>query len=170
MTSRLAARFMPMFDADSLGIEISPENYGQLIHAGKQIKRAVMDSYEIKHPDGDPDLNFLYGTILVTMLDEIHSRNVCIFADGEVDRCPHRNGREWSRGHSSRARANWTLTKPSPSRASSARASPCESPRPTMVGDLPAIIPEVSGTAHITGMNTFLIDPDDPLKDGFLLR
>jgi trans-L-3-hydroxyproline dehydratase len=35
---------------------------------------------------------------------------------------------------------------------------------------MPAIIPEVSGTAHITGQHTFLIDPDDPLADGFILR
>jgi trans-L-3-hydroxyproline dehydratase len=40
----------------------------------------------------------------------------------------------------------------------------------TSIGGHPAIIPEVSGTAHITGMNTYVIDPDDPLKDGFMLR
>ena len=38
------------------------------------------------------------------------------------------------------------------------------------VGNIPAVIPEVAGTAHITGMSTFLIDPDDPLHEGFLLR
>jgi len=39
-----------------------------------------------------------------------------------------------------------------------------------LVGDRPAIIPEVSGSAHITGRHEFLIDPGDPLRDGFLLR
>jgi proline racemase len=39
-----------------------------------------------------------------------------------------------------------------------------------MVGGLPAVIPEVSGTAHITGRHEFLIDPDDPLREGFILR
>ena len=34
----------------------------------------------------------------------------------------------------------------------------------------PAIIPEVEGTAHITARHEFLIDPDDPLRDGFILR
>ncbi|MCW8891744.1 MAG: proline racemase family protein, partial [Deltaproteobacteria bacterium] len=33
-----------------------------------------------------------------------------------------------------------------------------------------AIIPEVEGSAHITGRNEFLIDPEDPLKRGFILR
>ena len=33
-----------------------------------------------------------------------------------------------------------------------------------------AVIPEVEGAAYITGRHEFLIDPDDPLKDGFILR
>ena len=31
-------------------------------------------------------------------------------------------------------------------------------------------IPQVEGAAHITGMQTFIIDPNDPMKDGFILR
>ena len=40
----------------------------------------------------------------------------------------------------------------------------------TRVGNLPAIIPEVTGSAQITGSHTFVVDPQDPLRDGFLLR
>jgi trans-L-3-hydroxyproline dehydratase len=40
----------------------------------------------------------------------------------------------------------------------------------TKVGNLPAIIPEVSGTAYLTGRSEFLFDPEDPLLDGFILR
>ena len=40
----------------------------------------------------------------------------------------------------------------------------------TQVGALSAIIPEISGTAHITGRHEFLVDPDDPLGRGFILR
>ena len=39
----------------------------------------------------------------------------------------------------------------------------------TEVGDLPAIVPEIEGSAWITGEHTFFIDDDDPLKTGFLL-
>ena len=41
--------------------------------------------------------------------------------------------------------------------------------RRTQVGDLPAIVPEIEGTAWITGDHTFMVDDDDPLKDGFQL-
>jgi len=40
----------------------------------------------------------------------------------------------------------------------------------TTVGVLPAIVPVVTGSAHITGRNEFFIDPEDPLRDGFFLR
>ena len=38
------------------------------------------------------------------------------------------------------------------------------------VGGLPAVVPEVCGTAHVTGRHEFLLDPEDPLQEGILLR
>ena len=40
----------------------------------------------------------------------------------------------------------------------------------TTFGPHKAVIPEVEGTAHITGMHTLCIDPNDPLGEGFLVR
>ena len=40
----------------------------------------------------------------------------------------------------------------------------------TQYGPYDAVIPEVSGSAFITGQNTFYFDPDDPLKKGFIFR
>ena len=40
----------------------------------------------------------------------------------------------------------------------------------TEYGSFPAVIPEVEGSASITGRNEFVMDPDDPLRDGFILR
>lgn len=37
------------------------------------------------------------------------------------------------------------------------------------IGDYKGILPEVTATAYITGIQQFVIDPRDPLKDGFLL-
>jgi len=39
----------------------------------------------------------------------------------------------------------------------------------TKVGSYDAIVPEVTGSAHIIGINQLFINPDDPLKNGFLL-
>ena len=40
----------------------------------------------------------------------------------------------------------------------------------TQYGPYPAVIPEVSGRAWITGRNEFYFDPADPLKGGFIFR
>ena len=40
----------------------------------------------------------------------------------------------------------------------------------TQLGPYQAVIPEVEGTAYITGKSEFYFDPDDPLKHGFILR
>ena len=40
----------------------------------------------------------------------------------------------------------------------------------TRVGSYSAVIPEVSGCAFITGRSEFVIDPRDPLGQGFLVE
>jgi trans-L-3-hydroxyproline dehydratase len=136
-----------------------------------RIKRAVMAAYQIEHPHGDEDLNFLYGTILVKMLNtpSLHSRNVCIFAESEVDRSPTGtgvSGRLAIHHAKGELQIGETITIESLIGTSfTGRVA-----ETTQVSHLPAIIPEVGGTAFITGQQSFLIDPDDPLKDGFILR
>jgi proline racemase len=39
----------------------------------------------------------------------------------------------------------------------------------TTVGDLPAVVPVVSGRAWITGTAQYLLDPEDPFPEGFLI-
>ncbi len=79
--------FYALVNADELGISMEADNVHQLIDWGRRIKHAVMDSYVIEHPF-EEDLSFLYGTIFYGAPKDAsrHSRNVCIFADGEVDR------------------------------------------------------------------------------------
>lgn len=154
---------------DALDLELTPENQRTLIDVGMRIKRAVMDSYTIVHPDGDTDLNFLYGTIFVKRFSDTHSRNVCIFAEGEVDRSPTGTGVS-GRLAIHHARGELALNEMMTVESIIATAFSGRVVETTTVGDLAAIIPEVSGTAYITGKHEFLIDPNDPLASGFILR
>jgi trans-L-3-hydroxyproline dehydratase len=152
-------------------VEINERTQTQCIDVGMGIKRAVMAAYQIKHPEGDDDLNFLYGTILFKkfITRPIHRRNVCIFAEGEVDRSPTGTGV-----------SGWLAILHAKGKLQVGEAITIESligtsftgrvAETTQVGHLPAIVPEVSGTAFITGQHTFLINPDDPLRHGFILR
>jgi trans-L-3-hydroxyproline dehydratase len=162
--------FYAYVEARDMGLSVEPEAYANLIDAGRRVKRAVAEQYEIVHPQGDPDLNFLYGTIFVQAgSGDVHSRNVCVFAEGEVDRSPTGtgvSGRAAIHHHRGELAAGETITIESIIGSTFDAAVASE----TEVGGLPAVVPEVTGTAHVTGRHEFLIDPDDPLREGFFLR
>ncbi|MGA9532413.1 MAG: proline racemase family protein [Anaerolineales bacterium] len=157
-------------DAEEAGVDLHPRSVRTLIERGRAIKRAVSQSISINHPF-EEDLGFLYGTIFLGPPDDPanHSRNVCIFADGEVDRCPTGTGVSARLAiHRSRGEievGQWIEIESILGTLFRGRVV-----EETSFGSHAAVIPEVEGSAFITGMSTFLVDPDDPLKHGFLLR
>ena len=162
--------FYAFVEATELGLELDPRDFRELIHRGMAVKRAVMKSRPIRHPY-ENDLSFLYGTIIVgpPHSTDARSRNVCIFAEGEVDRSPTGTGvsarlaLEYARG---RLKKNEPFTVESiiDTRFTGTVVDS------TTYGPYDAIIPKVEGSAWITGRHEFLIAPDDPIKDGFILR
>lgn len=85
--------FYAYVDAADFGFRLVPGEAGRLAAVGRAIKDAVQASAPPRHPDHD-DLGFMYGTIFVGPADDprAHSRNVCVFADGEIDRSPTGTG------------------------------------------------------------------------------
>jgi proline racemase/trans-L-3-hydroxyproline dehydratase len=134
-----------------------------LIERGRAVKAALNARGDIVHPL-EPELRDVYGVIWTD-----GDRNVTIFADGEVDRSPCGSGTsarlalldaagELARGEVLRHRGivgTEFLGR--------------------VVGDadvagLPAVVTEVEGSAHLTGRHEFVLEPNDPLHAGFLLR
>ena len=162
--------FYAYVDAASVGLRVEPRRHDELIDVGMRIKRAVMASYEIVHPDGDADLNFLYGTILSQPgTGGAFARNVCVFADGEVDRSPTGTGVS---GRAALLHARGELATGATITIESLIGTRFDvrAKSETTVGALPAIVPEVTGAAYITGRAEFVIEPGDPLANGVLLR
>lgn len=162
--------FYAYVDAGEAEVGLDPDSFRELIEKGTAIKRAVSADREISHPF-EPDLSFLYGTIFVGPAADStrHSRNVCVFADGEVDRCPT------GTGVSGRLALQHARGEVEPDEwieiesilGTVFRGRIVET---TQFGPHQAIVPEIEGQAHITGRHEFLIDPADPLGEGFLLR
>ena len=162
--------FYAFVNADDLGIDMKEENCRELIGKGMSIKKAVMKSYPIKHPF-EEDLNFLYGTIFYGKAhsDEADSRNVCIFAEGEVDRSPTGTGVSARMAlHYAKSEINLNQQMVIESIIGTTFTGSIVSS--TKFGNYDAIIPQVEGNAYITGKHEFIFDPEDPLKDGFILR
>ena len=155
---------------NQIGVDCSPENYRILIEKGMAIKHAVMDSRTIEHPF-EKDLSFLYGTIFIDAArsTNAHSRNVCIFAEGEVDRSPTGTGVS-GRVAIHHARGEIGLNEPIIIESIIGSTFTASVAQTLTFGPYHAIIPEVEGRAFITGRHEFFIDPNDPLREGFILR
>ena len=163
--------FYAYVDATKLGLHLIPENYGLLIEKGMAIKRAVMQQSDlIKHPF-EEDLSFLYGTIFIggPVSDGLDSRNVCIFAEGEVDRCPTGSGVS-GRMAIHHARKEIAIGETMTVESITGSVFTGSVVQTTQYGPFPAVIPKVEGKAHIVGTAEFSIDPADPFKYGFFLR
>jgi len=162
--------FYAFVSAASVGLSTTPADFAALVQKGMAIKRAVMAERQIEHPFED-DLSFLYGTIFVgpPATPDAHSSNVCIFAEGEVDRCPTGTGVS---ARLALHHANGQLGIDEPIVVESIIGSRFTGRvlKATRFGPFEAVIPQVEGTARITGRHEFFIDPDDPLQRGFVLR
>jgi len=161
--------FYAIVDAEAAGVPIDGAHLPELRKLGMTIAREVERLRRVVHPN-DPGLEGVYGTIFTAPahLPDAHLRNVTIFADAEVDRSPCGTGTAAVMAvlndmglllddlpfvHESIV--GTTFTGRVVDRLE--------------VGARPAIVPEIEGSAWITGEHTFLIDGDDPLKAGFRL-
>jgi proline racemase len=160
--------FYAIVDSEAAGIPITPRRLPDLRRAGMQIKESIEASLRIEHP-GEPGLHGIYGTIFTgPPSGEADLRNVTIFADAEVDRSPCGTGTcavmavLSAMGLLGRDR---TFTHES-ILGTLFRGRVVDD---ALVGELPAIVPEISGEAYITGESTFIIDDKDPLAYGFRL-
>lgn len=162
--------FYAFCEAKSVGITLGPERVAELIDAGMRIKRAVDANLDIRHPF-EADLGFLYGTIFVGEAQdpEHHSRNVCIFAEGEVDRSPTGTGVS-ARAAIHHARRELAVGENITVESILGTTMQVCIEETVDYGPYEAVIPKVSGSAHLIGQSTFFFDPDDRLSGGFLLR
>ena len=162
--------FYAFVDAHELGLELEQSEYNTLVDYGKKIKRAVINNQKIVHPAED-DLSFLYGTIFTGKAFGVknHSRNVCVFADGEVDRSATGSGVS-ARAAIHYAKGELKMGEKITIESILGTTMDVEVVEETIYGPHRAIIPRVTGKASFTGRSEFWFDPEDPLKKGFIFR
>ncbi len=161
--------FYVYVDVAKVNSTVDPANLEYLIDKGMEIKYKVIDKYNVVHPE-EPGLNSIYGTIFMDKLEygdkKVTSKNVCIFADGQIDRSPTGTG---TGGRIALMLEKGQLDKDTTLVNISVidTVFTCKIVEEVKVGDLPAVVPEVTGNAFITGFNQLVLDPDDPLPEGF---
>ncbi len=163
--------FYGVLAASSLGLDLHSSAVSQLVEAAMSVKAAATAQIPLAHPD-DPDLAYLYGVILVDEMaippDGV-TTNVCVFADGQVDRSPTGSGvtARLALMHRRRQVATGEARR---FRSITGGEFVGRVVATTRAGPHPAVVVEVSGEAYFTGEASFRRESDDPLGAGFLLR
>jgi proline racemase len=150
---------------------VEPGNLSRFIELGREVKRDLEAQQDFVHPL-ESELRDIYGVIFWQAEGAgppLVQRNVTVFADREVDRSPCGSGTS--------ARLALLETDGVLARGEELlhRSIIGTEFRARVVGDalvdgIPAVVTEVEGSAHYTGRHEFVLDPADPLGDGFLLR
>ncbi|KAM4664957.1 trans-3-hydroxy-L-proline dehydratase [Discoglossus pictus] len=158
--------------ADRFGLDVCSSRTRDLVDAAAAVTDSVKAQVKLHHPESE-DLAFLYGTILTDGKDEYSEEptaNICVFAESQVDRSPTGSGvtaRIALQYHKGLIQLNQTRTFRSGATDSLFTGKAIKE---TTFGEFKAVIVEVSGHAYYTGTASFVLEDEDPLKDGFLLK
>lgn len=162
--------FFAIVKCENLGIEICPANAQKIIEIGMKIIKAVNEQVEIQHPTlphiKTVDLCEIYGPAKSA---DATLQNAVVFGQGQLDRSPCGTGTSaklatlYAKGL---LKINQEFVYES-ILETKFRGRVLEE---TKVGEYDAIIPEITGSAFITGHSQFFIDPEDPVKHGFILK
>lgn len=163
--------FYAILPAARLGLALGRDELPALVEAADRVTEAAKRQIVLLHPD-DPDLAFLYGTILTDGADgagAAPSRNLCVFAAREVDRSPTGSG-VTARMALQHTRGRVGLGEERRFASLTGAVFSGRALRPAKAGAFEAVVVEVGGRAYYTGSSRFMLEPDDPLGPGFLLR
>ncbi|HEY4191042.1 MAG TPA: proline racemase family protein [Mesorhizobium sp.] len=163
--------FYALADCRQFGLEFGKDRARDFVDAATALTDRLKAEFPLAHPD-HADLGFLYGTILTDGKDAFRAeptKNVCVFAEAEVDRSPTGSG-VTARLAAMHAKGEIGLGQTRMfesivgSRFSGAVA------RITKAGPHEAIVARVGGRAFYSGKAEYVVEPDDELGRGFLLR
>ena len=157
--------FFALVDAAHLNLSVIPANIDALKQMGLAVRAAVNRQFNAVCPGTE-----IPATVALTEIYENTSpaRNIVVFGAGQVDRSPCGTGTSAKRAFLHHK----GLLKPGePYVYESVFGTQFtgEIVAETVVDGRPAIVPEISGNAWITGFHQFVVDDTDPYKFGFNL-
>jgi proline racemase len=160
--------FCAFVDATALGFAIVPDEARELAELGERIRPHVNEQLAIAHPT-QPELGHLSFVVFVAPpRTGGDARHATIVSPGRLDRSPT--------GTATSARMAVLVARGELDESGEYVAESVIDTRftgrivsRTTVGALDAIVPAISGRAWITGFHQLVLDPSDPLADGFKL-
>ncbi len=172
--------FYVIADADQVGLTLTPQEAGDAARVGEMIKAAAQDQLEEPvHPQNSDMRGITIGQLSAPPLTAgAHRRNNVIVSTGKLD---------WDRPSSWKSVLDRSPCGTGTCAKMATLWAKGELPlhqdfihegvlgttftgrliRQTTVGDIPAVVPTITGTAWITGTAQYVVDPEDPFPDGY---
>lgn len=160
--------FYAVIDIDQLGFTIAPENAMHLVNAGTYLKTEFESQVPIRHPE-NPDLNALAYVIFRQKEPDGAYRTCTVLKPGRVDRSACGTG---SSAHLATLDARGLAKTGDVFTTRSIIGSEfrVEHKGTTkLASGQHAVLPNITGSAHIYGMTQVALDPTDPYPQGFIL-
>ena len=166
-------------DADQLGIEVTSENGGELVRASEMIRVATVEQMPVFHPETPsftgPSISQISGP---PTHPEAHRKNAVTLATGVLDwdkpstwtgvldRSPCGTG-TCAKMAVLHARGELAIGEEFIHESVIGTLFKGKLLEETKIGQYNAVVPEISGQAWITGFANYVVDPTDPLPNGY---
>lgn len=163
--------FYALADCRQFGLEFGKSRVRDFVDAATALTGKLKAEFPLSHP-AHADLGFLYGTILTDGKDEFSdepTKNVCVFAEAEVDRSPTGSG-VTARLAAMHAKGRIGIGQERLFESITGSRFSGAVERTTREGGHQAIVARVGGRAFYSGKAEFSVEPEDELGRGFLLR
>jgi proline racemase len=157
--------FYALVDAASVGLEVDPARAAELIDAGARVRSAVPVPV---HPIDERIAGCHHVVFHAPGRDGADARNATSIHPGWLDRSPCGTGTS-ARMAALHARGELALGQDFVNESVIGTRFTGRLVDETEVGGVPAVVPEVTGRAWITGMGQYLLDERDPFPAGFAL-
>jgi proline racemase len=161
--------FHAIIDTEAIGIPLEGTHLPELSRLATDLLQALNASGRVAHPNDSSLAGVEALTITSAPRDpEAHLRNVTISAGGAIDPSASVTG---TAAAMAILDAMGLLPEDQPFIHEGITGTLLRGRvvRRTQVGDRAAVITEITGTAWITGEHTFVLDDEDPLREGFTL-
>ncbi|MBK8160950.1 MAG: proline racemase family protein [Rhodospirillaceae bacterium] len=160
-----------IINAQDVGVTLARDEARDLIGLGERIKAAAAVQLPSVHPE-NPEIHTINQTEFAGPMEVIDgvktSKNAVVVSPGRLDRCPCGTGTS-ARMALLHARGELAVGEKFRHTSILDTVFDCRILETTRSGAVPAVIPEVSGRAWLTGVSHYGVDPEDPFPEGYRL-
>lgn len=162
--------YFVFYSADEVGLEITPQNIEEIIDIAMKVMKSANQKFPVQHPELKHINSINIGTITGKPKNsKANYLNVHVWGNRQFDRSPGGTG-TCARMAALHARGQLDVNEEIWVESLTGGLFQGRIQGLTKLGDKNAIIPEITGSAHITGLHQFVIKPNDSLKRGFLIN